>query len=278
MKLHLDRLVCVGLSQIVPTRWLQVKGNRLPILMYHGIDEAQSDRHPYFQTNTSMAAFRAQMQMLAERGYRGVSLEQALYHSSGDSGQLVVITFDDGYADFYDEAVPVLVNHGFTATVYVVSDLTGNHRLTKGGKTFMSWADVRELSKYGIQVGSHTVTHGHLCKASDAQLKNELRHSKEDIEDGIGSPIDSFSYPYAFPEHNKLYIKRVRECLQMYGYKNAVSTIVGTANSKTDPYLLPRLPVNTFDDNTFLQAKLNGGYDWIHTLQYAKKICTARLA
>lgn len=263
---------------MVPPRWLQADKYCVPILMYHGINEAQNDRHPYFQTNTSVSAFRMQMQMLADMGYRGVSMENAPHFSSGEAAQRVVITFDDGYADFYDEALPILARHGFTATVYVISGLTGNQRLTKNGKSFMSWGEVRELSRYGVQVGSHTVTHGHLSGASDLQLNYELRASKEAIEDQIGRPVDSFSYPYAFPEHDKQYIKRVRECLHTYGYKNAVSTIVGSANNATDPFLLPRLPVNTSDDQSFLRAKLNGGYEWVHTLQYAKKVIAARFA
>jgi hypothetical protein len=87
-----------------------------------------------------------------------------------------------------------------------------------------------------------------------------------------------FSCPFAFPEHDRTFTQHLRECLQRHGYEAGVSTIIGTANARSDRYFLPRLPVNSFDDEDFLQAKLDNGYAWLHPLQYAKKACAARLA
>jgi peptidoglycan/xylan/chitin deacetylase (PgdA/CDA1 family) len=262
----------------MPTRWRQGVSSRVPILMYHGINNELGTRHPYFETNTSPAVFRSQMQMLAKDGYRALSLDGAICApcSSATAGRPVVITFDDGYADFYDEALPVLVEFGFTATVYIVTGCTGEQRLVKNGKWFMSWSEVRELAKYGIRVGSHTISHGKLCEMPRSRVTDEIRRSKEILEDKLCAPIESFAYPYGFPEHNTQCVLHMRACLLMYGYKNAVSTIVGTASRQTDPYLLPRLPVSTFDDDAFLRAKLEGRYEWLHALQYAKKICAGR--
>jgi peptidoglycan/xylan/chitin deacetylase (PgdA/CDA1 family) len=276
MKFRFDRMVSLGLVPMVSTRRHKSVSRRFPILMYHGVNDTLGTRHPYFETNTSPAVFRSQMQMLAKGGYHALSLDDALCNSrlNASVGRPVVITFDDGYADFYDSALPVLIEFGFTAMMYIVTGFTREHRLVKDGKRFMSWTEVRELSKYGIRVGSHTVSHGALCEMSRFRMENEVRGSKEILEDKLGVPVESFAYPYAFPEHDTQFVKHIRECLQMYGYKNAVSTIVGTASRQTDPYLLPRLPVNTFDDEAFLRAKLEGGYEWFHTLQYAKKVCS----
>jgi peptidoglycan/xylan/chitin deacetylase (PgdA/CDA1 family) len=189
----------------------------------------------------------------------------------------VVITFDDGYANFYEEALPILVEFGFPAVMYVVADFTSEPRNVLAGQRFMSWSELRELSKYGIRVGSHSLSHSKLYELPRSRVEDEIRHSKAVLEDKLGIDVDTFAYPYAFPEHDKEFVKFFRECLRMNGYSNAVTTILGTANTQKDPYLLPRLPVNTFDDKAFLRSKLEGGYEWLHSLQYAKKLCARRV-
>jgi peptidoglycan/xylan/chitin deacetylase (PgdA/CDA1 family) len=248
--------------------------------MYHGIDDRTGARHPYFETNTSPAAFRSQMQVLAEDGYVPVVPDRPfmLQRTLSTAGRPVAITFDDGQADFFDVAVPILVEFGFPAIIYVVTGLTGERRITRDGNNFMSWAEVRELPKYGIRVGSHTLSHPKLYEIDRAQAADEIRRSKEILEDRLGAEVDSFAYPYAFPEHDPNFVAFARDCLHTHGYSNAVTTIVGIMNSQSDPFLLPRLPVNTFDDAALLRAKLEGGYEWLHGLQYAKKLLARRLA
>ncbi|MDW5265946.1 MULTISPECIES: polysaccharide deacetylase family protein [Acidobacteriaceae] len=277
MKFRFDRSVSLVLARLMSIRRTQPASGRFPILMYHGINGTLSRRHPYFETNTSPAVFRSQMQVLATGGYQPLSVDDALTPSSrAVAKRPVAITFDDGYADFYDEALPILVEFGFAATVYIVTGSTGKQRVIKNGKRFMSWADVCDLPKCGIRVGSHTVSHRNLREMSRSRVEEEVRRSKEMLEDKLGAPVESFAYPYAFPEHDKKYVQYVREYLQMCGYKNAVSTIIGTARVLTDRYLLPRLPINTFDDDAFLRVKLEGGYEWLHALQYTRKAFSRR--
>lgn len=278
MQLRFDRLASLCLARFRPIRRIQPAIGRFPVLMYHGINSSVGRRHPYFETNTSPAAFRNQMQILATDGYQTLSLDGVIRDSSSCNvaKRPVVITFDDGYADFYDEALPTLVEYGFIATVYIITGSTDKQRVIKNGKQFMSWAEVRELPRYGIHVGSHTVSHGNLRGMSRSRVEDEVRRSKEMLEDKLGAPVESFAYPYAFPEHDKNYVQHIREYLQMCGYKHAVTTIVGTASVLTDRYCLPRLPISTFDDEAFLRAKLKGGYEWLHILQYARKLISAR--
>jgi peptidoglycan/xylan/chitin deacetylase (PgdA/CDA1 family) len=275
MKFRLDRMVSLGAARFTSSRRRAPSPGRLPILMYHGINDRLGTRHPYFELNTSVAVFRDQLQTLSARGYRTVNLEGPLSLTASEDAtadRKVAITFDDGFADFYDNALPILAEFGFAAIVYVVTSFTKDQRLSKDGATFMSWPEVRELPRYGVRVGSHTVSHCKLYKMSRQQASEEVRCSKETLEDKLGAPVTSFAYPYAFPEHDKEYVAFIRECLQMYGYENAVSTIIGTVGMQNDPYRLPRLPVNTFDDDALLHAKLDGGYEWLHALQYAKKL------
>ncbi len=102
-------------------------------------------------------------------------------------------------------------------------------------------------------------------------LDDELTRSKQAIEDAIGDAVRSFACPYAFPEADRAFVTRLVGRLETRGYQIGVSTIIGTANRDDQRFLLPRLPINTWDDLSFFQAKLEGGYDWLHRAQYLVK-------
>jgi len=183
----------------------------------------------------------------------------------------VVITFDDGYRDFYTHAFPVLAEYGFKATMFIVSGLAGEQRGLRDGKEFMTWEEIRRIHSGGIRIGSHTVTHPELYSMRPSQIEDELRRSKSAIEDKLGAAVQSFAYPFAFPEQDRGFVRMLKELLEMHGYQSGVSTILGTAHRGHDAFFLPRLPVNSYDDLQFFEVKLNGGYDWLHSLQYAHK-------
>ncbi|MGA2235107.1 MAG: polysaccharide deacetylase family protein [Terriglobales bacterium] len=246
--------------------------------MYHGISDTLEGKHPYFETNTAPRLFAEQMRFLHENGYRTTDLAKALetIKAGIQVERQVVITFDDGYRNFYTHAFAVLMRYGFSATVFVVTDITGEQRVCEEGKEYMTWGEMREVQAHGIHIGSHTVTHPKLQTMAPAQVKYEIERSKEIIEDKLGVPLQSFSYPYAFPELDKRVVALVREALESSGYQNGVSTIIGTAGRQHDKFFLPRLPVNSYDDLRFFRAKLEGGYDWLHTPQRLYKNLRSR--
>ena len=88
----------------------------------------------------------------------------------------------------------------------------------------------------------------------------------------MGVQVRSFSYPYAFPQAIRQFARNLKDLLKKHGYENTVTTIVGRASAGCDRYLLPRLPVNQWDDSRLFQAKLVGGYDWFHAPQYVGKV------
>ncbi len=270
---RIDRALSVGIAGPLAMRRKNSATGRVPILMYHGINQGVGSGHPYFETNTSPAIFRRHLNILAQNRYDTVDLEAALDSMDGLDGgrRKVVITFDDGYADFYDNAFPVLAEHGYQATLFIVTGLTSTRRVTKNGKEYMTWSEVREVHARGIRIGSHSVSHGKLWNMTPSQIDEELRGSKQVIEDKLGVAVQSFAYPYAFPAQDKRFTEVLRERLQHHGYGNGVSTTIGTATKKADRYFLPRLPVNRFDDETFFMAKLEGGYEWLRGFQRAKK-------
>ena len=258
----------------------------IPILMYHSIsDMDEQGVHPYYRTCTSPKRFAQQMSWLHDHGYAAISLSEAVDLLSGTGTapgkpkdeKYFVITFDDGFNDFYTDAFPILVRHGFMATVFLPTAFINTVNKTIMGKAFLSWSQVRELIKAGITFGSHSVSHDLLVKMTQAKVEQELRHSKETIEERVGSPVKAFSYPFAFPEHNKVFVNLFRNALQTCGYSCAVTTIIGTALPGDDVFTLKRIPVNTDDDPALYEAKLAGGYDWMHDVQYAVKSVYGRL-
>ncbi len=261
------------------SRFLSGKGNvRIPILMYHAVQEGQSDARPYYEVNVSPATFASQMRQLRSAGYHAVGLEQALQAiKDGAADQkLVVITFDDGFRDFYETAFPILAECHFTATVFLMTGYMDEPCTLFKGKAVLNWNEVRELHSQGIHFGSHTVSHPQLKTLELNQVEEEVSRSKKVIEDRIGGAIRSFSYPYAFPEADRQFTRRLKDILVSSGYENGVTTILGTATSRSDRFFLPRLPVNRWDDCQFFQAKLDGAYDWLHSVQFATKLLLSK--
>jgi peptidoglycan/xylan/chitin deacetylase (PgdA/CDA1 family) len=240
--------------------------------MYHGVGGMQKGGgHPYYETATSPPTFAAHMDFLASSGCRVVGLDELAGIFSNPeplTEKPVAITFDDGLADFKTEAFPVLERHGFSATVFLPAALMGR---AVNGQACMTWGEARESAANGIAFGSHSLTHPRLVDLSPVELEREIRGSKEMIESELGRGIDAFSYPFAFPEQDEGFLQRYESVLVKTGYLTGVTTIIGTAAQADNRFFLKRLPVNEHDDLRFFQAKLEGGYDWLHALQKASK-------
>jgi peptidoglycan/xylan/chitin deacetylase (PgdA/CDA1 family) len=273
-KYRIDRDVSLKLVKPLRRMAHAAQSHRIPILMYHGIRTIEGDSHPYYETRTAPKMFAAQMRHLLDRGYRAVDLEQAteLLTLRADTSRIVAITFDDGFLDFYSSAFPVLLECGFSATVYVMPAFIQGAAQAASEHAYMSWDEIREVQEYGIRIGSHTMNHAELVTLPWKKIERELADSRDAIIDALGGSVPSFSYPYAFPEHQHSYIRDVTACLKNLGYRNAVTTIIGSAATDTNPYLLPRIPINTHDDLDLFDAKLSGAYDWMHAVQFARKL------
>jgi peptidoglycan/xylan/chitin deacetylase (PgdA/CDA1 family) len=262
-----------------PIKRLSPRSDRLPILMYHSISNRQERTHPYYRTVTAPEVFAQQMQYLHENEYSTLGLAEAvkwLEVPRSDGRRPVVITFDDGFQDFYTTAFPILSRHGFGAIMFLPTAYIGNVAQAFKETDCLTWRQVRELRASGIEFGSHTVSHPQLTTLVAADAEREVRASKDTIEQELGCTVKSFAYPYAFPEMNRRFITRLRGFLEQAGYENGVSTIIGTADGTGDRFFMKRLPVNTCDDNSLLKAKLEGGYDWLHAAQYLAKLTSRR--
>jgi len=217
--------------------------------------------------------FKNHMRFLADNGYETLGLQEALEAVRTDTKprKAVVITFDDGYRDFYTFAYPILMKHRFRATMFIISGFTAERRIRLYDREYMTWDEVRAVHEQGIDIGSHTVNHPELYRMQRAEIQTEIRASKLEIENKIGDAVESFAYPFAFPEHDKQFVRMLRGLLQAEGYRTGVSTVIGTVHDCHDRFFLPRIPVNSYDDQRFFEAKLNGAYDWLHSFQYLCK-------
>jgi peptidoglycan/xylan/chitin deacetylase (PgdA/CDA1 family) len=272
---RVDRLATLYLAHPLRRIIGRNSSSRVPILMYHSVsDNLFGKSHPYYQINTSPRVFARQMRWLRQNGYRTMDITDmwAAIVAGTDLSKTVVITFDDGYQDFYTSAFDVMKQCGFTATIYLATDRIQDTPVRIEGVDYLSWREVRELHSAGIRFGSHTVTHPDLRSLGPDQIDYEVGYSKEIIEQKLGAAVKSFAYPFAFPEEDKDFARFLADILENLGFENGVSTILGRASRKSNPFYLPRLPVNSWDDTAFLRAKLGGDYDWLHWPQLLNKV------
>ena len=275
MSIRIDRWLAVRLA----APWERLKPENdslLPVLMYHSIStDAEQGVGPYYRIVTSPARFRAQIEILRQGNYRTCSTIESGLTITGSTPQAarpVLITFDDGYADFYRNAYPAVSEQGFTATMYLPTAYIGDQRRSFNGRECMTWSEVRELSACGVEFGSHTVTHPKLHQLPRASILDELSRSKQEIEDQTGTLVNSFAYPYAFPQADAEFVQRFRDMVAATGYRTCVTTAIGRASRRLDLLSIKRLPINEDDDAALFLAKLDGGYDWMAGLQRTLKI------
>jgi peptidoglycan/xylan/chitin deacetylase (PgdA/CDA1 family) len=215
---------------------------KIPILMYHQIDEPPPRGTPLRGLVVSPFSFSWQMKMLKLLGYRGLSMRNLEPYLMGEkSGRVVGITFDDGYRNNLENALPVLKQQGFTATCYGVSGLIGGTNIWDKGvvdeKPLMSLQNWQQWHASGMDVGSHTRSHAKLIELSAQDARAEIFNSKLELEQALGCEVKHFCYPYGWyrPEHAQM----VREA----GYFTATTTHRGRVHVGDDPHALQRIMV-----------------------------------
>ena len=151
-----------------------------------------------------------------------------------------MLTFDDGFADFYSEAAPILRRAGFTATVFLPTGFWGRrnawHTQPVGieEQPLLTWSQVRELVAQGFEFGSHSINHPVLTQLSDAEAEREIAQSKAEIEGQTGARVRFFCYPYG------RWNDRVRRLVAKH-YGGSCSAMLGSLTQGADRFVLPRL-------------------------------------
>ena len=210
------------------------------ILMYHSIADNSDD---FF--TVPIDEFRKQISWLSAHGFELISLSSLLQSISDRQyralSRKVVITFDDGCEDFLTNALPILLDHGATATVFLVTGMLGERpgwKETDDGERLMSEDEVRYIKTKGISLGSHTVSHAKLTLLNHDDLLQQLKDSHEALTD-LGETFFAFAYPWG--QWSAEVLDAVRAC----SYACAVKVGGYMRPSTVDKYLLPRITMTS---------------------------------
>ncbi|HBW21229.1 MAG: polysaccharide deacetylase family protein [Streptosporangiaceae bacterium] len=212
----------------------------VPILMYHQIAAGQRSR-----LAVTPAAFAAQLADLDAGGFTPVSAAALAAALAGGGPPLparpVVLTFDDGYADFHAAALPLLASYGFTATLFVT---TGWLRPAAGRAVSqpcpapaLSWSQLAEAAAAGLEIAGHSHSHPQLDRVPAGRLRDELAGCKELLEARLGQPVSGLAFPYGYSS------QRVRRAAADCGHRYACAVRNELSRPDSDPFALPRLTV-----------------------------------
>ena len=212
---------------------------RVPILMYHAISEKASRAFKPFAVTPG--EFASQVAHIAKAGYTSYTVSGFLQAAGAGTlkSKPVILTFDDGFADFHHTAIPILASHAVRATLYVVSGAVGgvSHWLASAGegrRPLLDWRQLALVAKAGIEVGAHTQTHPALDLIPAAHAREEIAGSKRTIEEGLGIKVESFAYPYGY------YSRQVRQMVEDANYSSACAVNYAMSSTVEDRFLLSR--------------------------------------
>jgi len=167
--------------------------SRLPVLMYHYIEEVPANASlSRINLTVSPEIFEIQMKYLYEKGYQPVVFKDFFDHIEGRTEipeKPIIITFDDGWKNQYQNAFPVLKKYNFKATFFPVVNYVD-------GASFMSWDELKKLIEGDMEIGSHTMNHPNLSGLSEKHLQYEIQTSKTILEKKLNQPVLTLAYPY----------------------------------------------------------------------------------
>jgi peptidoglycan/xylan/chitin deacetylase (PgdA/CDA1 family) len=245
------------------------------ILYYHRVDDDDQ------RSCVRPEQFLQQMSYLFAHASCVITLER-LCHSlaSGEAlpARCIVITFDDGFADNYTQAYPILQRFGFPATIFLTVGfigtaelpvLSGLHRAARP----LTWQQVDEMGRHGISFGSHTLTHPSLPQLGAEELQREVYGSRLLLEEKLARGVEFFCYPKGE------YTATVKAVVQRAGYAGACSIYPGSVRMQSDLFALPRTYIGRDDTLSDFRKKLCGAYDLLHAgVQLWRRVRRGRLS
>ena len=213
-------------------------GLDVPILVYHQVGREKKTSFPSIYVG--VREFELQMKWLARLGYKIISLTDFvnfIHAGIKPKEKYAVITFDDGYEGVYQNAFPILQKHHAQATIFIIADrLANRHNVTSF--PFLTIPQLREMTKYGVSIGSHSFYHKDLISLSNENdLRFEICNSKNKIEDVLGKPVQHLWYPLG------RFSESIMDVIKIAGYKSGSSNILGRWNTKNDVFKLKRIPI-----------------------------------
>jgi len=241
---------------------LRPKGMR--ILCYHSVNEVSMGYLTVMVEN-----FKQQMKYLASKGYKTVTLSEYLMASVPFDKKTIIITFDDGYEDNYRFAFPIMKEYNFKGTIFCCVNAILKERTTPAvfdytqGDSFLTLEQVRVMSDYGFEFGSHAVTHPHLPQITRREKHDEIFRSKIELEKAIRRPVEIFCYPFGEYDNESI------ELLKEAGYLGACSNRPGAnkfSSRSKNQYRLKRTEIGVTDTFFEFEKKLAGAYDILYKI------------
>jgi peptidoglycan/xylan/chitin deacetylase (PgdA/CDA1 family) len=234
------------LVEVLRCVYLEFRGDRVPILLYHRLISRKSveagetpDNEPVYAAYDDV--FADQMRHLAENGHTTLSLDEFRAIRRGEKPlppKSLVITFDDGYESNYTMAWPAMREHGIKATIFVAPRPDEYTRgLVRGFDGFLSAEQMKELDAGGVAIESHTLTHCVLAELGDDEARHELVESNRVLESMIGRPIRHLAIPRSG------YSRRIRNIVREVGYATVCCNNKGSSNGWSNLQALPRIVI-----------------------------------
>lgn len=195
------------------------------------------------------------MEFLSSQQYQLLPLAEYTHQLRNEkkfSCRTAVLNFDDGYANFFQEAYPILKKYNFRATIFVSVNFIGKRYdiLPHLNLLKLNWEEIRFLSEEGFEFGSHCMHHFNLTSLSIVQARFEIEKSKAVLEDALGKEVTSFCYPNGV--FNREICDMVKEC----GYHSAVTLIPGNSNDVNNIYTLRRVVIGASVDLAYFRLTL----------------------
>lgn len=241
--------------------WLNRR--RVTILCYHSVLATKEPaRHDPYKQHIPLGLFLDHLNYL-QSNHRIVSLTEFV-KARRENRRLpdysVVLTFDDGFEDFFSVAAPRLARRKLPATVFVITDRAYGH-LPPNGEAFLSWHEVQELAASGTHVGSHTCSHPALLGLAFDEVRKELADSRTAILDHISEEDLPLSYPYGQTSD------AISRLVQSLGYSCGITGELGPNGSGADLFALSRTVIASDDDLVTFAARVSGLTWWASRLR-----------
>jgi peptidoglycan/xylan/chitin deacetylase (PgdA/CDA1 family)/folate-dependent phosphoribosylglycinamide formyltransferase PurN len=239
--------------------WLRLgRRTRCTVLLYHRVNDTSKDK-----LTTSVNRFIEHLATVRSR-YPVVTLQaarEALAAGHYLGPNVVVITFDDGYADNYECAAPILEHFRLPATFFVTAGLVGTSRPFAHDARFphqfrtLTWDQVEGLAARGFGIGSHGMTHANLARCPLEEARREIVESRELIQRRLGAPVTCFAYPFGGREDvTPAVVGEIRSA----GYEVIASAYGGANLNRLDPSNVVRIGVSDAYDTWALRAEIEG--------------------
>ena len=219
----------------------------LPIVMFHYIGPLPPNPDVFRKDLTvSSSLFEGVLKYLVDQQATSVSLDDLLAHYAGGPElpkRSVILTFDDGYADAYSEAFPLLQKYGMVGTFYVITDFVGR-------PGYLNWEQIAEMDAAGMTIGAHSLTHPDFTLIGPNELRRQLVEPKRALEEHLGHPVVHLAYPSG--KYNAATVAASRAA----GYTTAVTVIHGLVHPAATPFELTRVRAHGADTAAALGARL----------------------